>query len=38
MAIQGVPTLADIDFGALRQSRELNFKQKVLFGILIPIF
>jgi len=30
MAIQGVPTLADIDFGAIRQSRELNFKQKVL--------
>lgn len=30
MAIQGVPTLADIDFGAIRQSRELNFKQKIL--------
>ena len=30
MAIRGVPTLADIDFGAIRQSRELNFKQRVL--------
>ena len=30
MAVQGIPTLADIDFGAIRQSRELKLKQKVL--------
>lgn len=28
MAVQGIPTLADIDFGAIRQSRELKLKQK----------